>query len=191
MPRLDTFVAGTALLFSLLPTRPASAQTYQVDRVHSSVLFQVKYANASHLYIFFRDFGGSFTIDETDLARSSVRLEIKMASVDSIEDKRTQHLKSPDFFNVKQFPTANFKSTRVEKAGTGYRVSGDFTLKGVTRPIAVEIVPVGKGKDGYGNTRAGYDAQFTIKRSDFGVNYMPDGVGDDVIVIVTLSGIQQ
>jgi polyisoprenoid-binding protein YceI len=139
----------------------------------------------------FRDLGGRLVLDEVDPSKSSVQIEVKTGSVETFEAKRDQHLRSPDFFSAKQFPTATFKSNRVEKTGTGYRVSGDFTLRGVTKPLTIDVVAVGSGKDGSGNNRRGFETSFAIKRFDHGISYMPDGLSDEVTLIVALSAVQK
>jgi polyisoprenoid-binding protein YceI len=97
-------------------------------------------------------------------------------------------LKSPDFFNAKQFPSIIFKSTKVAKAGAKYQVTGDLTLHGTTKPITFEIEQTGSGKGPTGAAVAGVEATLKIKRSDFGMNKMIPMIGDDVTVIVSLEG---
>jgi len=116
-----------------------------------------------------------------------VAIEIKTDSIDSNNPDRDAHLKSDSFFDVKQFPKATFTSTSVKKAGDKkFSVTGDLALHGVTKPVTVEIENVGKGKGMKGGELAGFFGTFTIKRADFGINYMPDGLGDEVAVTVSV-----
>src|SRR5262249_11217423 len=102
-----------------------------------------------------------------------------------------QHLKGPDFFNVKQFPTMSFKSSKMKAVDARtYEVTGDLTLHGVTRPVTVTLERIGTAKGMGGETRTGFETTFTIKRSDFGMKYMIPAVGDEVKVIVAVEGVQ-
>jgi polyisoprenoid-binding protein YceI len=112
-------------------------------------------------------------------------------SIDSRNPKRDQHLKSPDFFNAKQFPTLSFKSRKVEGSGDVYQVSGDFTLHGVTKPITVEFKKGAEGKGMEGEIRSGGETRFKIKRSDYGMSFMQGALGDEVNIILSLEGVKQ
>src|SRR5207248_199969 len=98
------------------------------------------------------------------------------------------HLKSPDFFNATQFPTMTFKSTKIESTGGTYKVSGDLTLHGVTKPITVEFKKGAESKGQKGEVRTGGETRFTIKRSDYDMKFMPGALGDDVNIIISLEG---
>jgi polyisoprenoid-binding protein YceI len=136
------------------------------------------------------DSSGSVIIDESDPSKSSVQIELKTASIDTNVDKRDTHLKSADFFNVEKFPALTFKSKAVKKVdATKYDVTGDFTLLGVTKEITVPITRVGTGKDPWGGTRTGFDGTFTIKRSDYGMTFMLDGIGDEVQISLGVEGV--
>ena len=99
--------------------------------------------------------------------------------------------KSPDFFNAKQFPVMTFKSNKVEGSGDNYRVSGDLTLHGVTKPLTLEIEDFKEGKGMEDEIRAGGETEFTIKRSDHGMNFMQGPLGDEVKIVVSLEGIKK
>lgn len=167
-----------------------AAETYDVDKSHSSILFRVKHLGVSYAYGRFNDFSGTVVVD-ADAAKCSVEIVAKTESVDSNDAKRDQHLKSPDFFNVKQFPALSFKSTKVAISGEKYEVTGDLTMKGVTKPLTVVLDRVGSGKDPWGGYRTGFEGTFTVKRSDFGMNYMPDGIGDEVKILISIEGIRK
>ena len=177
---------------SFLSAAAHAADTYQVDPVHSSMLFKIRHLNVADFYGFFDDVSGTVSLDPANAAGSSLNLEVKTDSIDTRNPKRNQDLKGPDFFNVKQFPTITFKSTKVENAGAdAYRVTGNLTLRGVTKPLALEFKKTGEGKGMKDEYRAGGEAQFTIKRSDFGMSYMQGVLGDEVTLIISLEGIKK
>lgn len=179
-----------ALLCSCALTAQA-AETYKIDPVHSSVLFSIKHLGVTDFYAGFNEITGTVTFDSADPSKSSVELTVPVESLDSRNPKRDQHLKSPDFFNAKQFPALTFKSTKVEGSGDVYRVSGNFTLHGVTKPLTVEFKRGPEGKGAEGEIRGGGETRFTIKRSDYGMTFMAGALGDDVNIVVSLEGVKQ
>ena len=164
------------------------AEPFQVDTVHSTVMFRVKHQNVSFAYGRFNDVAGKFLIDEADPSKSSFDLTIKSESIDTASVPRDTHLKGPDFFNAKQFPTITFKSKSVTKVGPVYDVAGDLTLHGVTRPVIFKVNVSGMGKGMRGEFIAGLEASTSIKRSDFGMTYMVGPLADEVVVNVSLEG---
>lgn len=182
----------TALVLAIAGLVPATfaADTYEVDPVHSTFVFKIKHFNVAFLYGRINDSSGTIVVDETEPSKSSVQLELKTASIDTNVEKRDTHLKSADFFNVEKFPALTFKSKSVKKVdATNYYVTGDFTLLGVTKEITVKITRVGTGKDPWGGTRTGFDGSFTIKRSDYGMTFMLDGIGDEVQISLGVEGV--
>ena len=170
--------------------RAAAADAYQVDPVHSSMVFRVKHMGATNFYGRFNNVTGSFTLDD-DPSKNSFQVQIQTDSVDTAVKKRDDHLKSPDFFNAKQFPTITFKSTQVKKAGDGsFEVTGDLSLHGMTKSVTAKVTKTGTGKLDR-RTLAGVEAELTIKRSDFGMSFMLDGIGDEVRIMVGLEGGRQ
>ncbi len=165
-----------------------AADPFQVDPVHSSVLFRVKHMQASFAYGRFNQVTGRFLVDEADPSRSSFDLTIAGESIDTANAIRDRHLKGPDFFNTKQFPTITFKSRSVARAGDGYDVTGDLMLHGVTRPVTLRLAETGSGKGMRGESLAGVEATFELKRSDFGMTYMVGPIGDEVRVTAALEG---
>ena len=168
----------------------AYADTFKIDPVHSSIVFSIKHL-VSDFYGRFNDVSGQVVFDKADPAKSSVEVTIPVESIDTHYAKRDQHLKSPDFFNAKQFPTIVFKSKSVEGTGEKYKATGDLNLHGVTKPMTLEIKrgPDGKGLEG--EIRGGGETRFTIKRSDFGMNFMQGGLGDEATVFLILQGVKQ
>ena len=166
------FTLATILL--ACGTAAKGAETYTVDPVHSSISFMISHEGISNIHGRFNDFSGTITIDRADPAKSSFALSIPINSIDTNNVKRDEHLRAPDYFNAKQFPTMSFQSTKVKAVDGGYEVTGDLTLHGVTKPVSFTI----KGGDKVvefpkGTKRIGLVSTFSIRRSDFGVN---DGV---------------
>jgi len=169
----------------------AESKTYKIDSVHSTVIFKVLHMNAGNAYGRFNVLEGEVAHDEAAPEKSTVNFKVKADSIDTANAKRDEHLKGPDFLNVAEFPEITFKSTEVKKAGEKeFELKGDLTLHGVTKPITAKLVQVGSVPDPRaGGTRAGAEATFTIKRSDFGMNYMPQALGDNIDVIVSTEAI--
>ena len=147
-------------------------QTWQVDPVHSCIHFSIRHFVVSKIHGRFTKWGGKLELDETAPASSQVEIHIDASSIDTNDPNRDAHLKTQDFFNVAQHPEITFKSTRVEPAGTDrYRVTGDFTLRGVTKPVVLEVEHGGSVKDPWGNNRGGFSVKGSINRSDFGLSF--------------------
>ena len=174
-------------------TNTQATETYKVDPVHTTAIFRVKHLGVTYFYGRFNETTGSFTLNTENPSEMSFDVQIKTDSVDTNAARRNNHLKSPDFFNAKEFPTISFKSKSVQSSGENmYTVSGDLMLHGVTKPITVQMEFVGQGDKGprFGY-RAGFDVTFTIKRSDFGMSYMQGMLGDEVTIMVGLEGARQ
>ena len=186
-----TIVTLSAALAAAAPAAARAADTYAVDPVHSSVVFRVKHMGTSHSWGRFNAIAGTFTIDPADPAKSKLAFTVKAASVDTNNKDRDNHLKSPDFFNVVQYPDVTFASKSVAKSTGGYEVSGDLTFHGVTKPLSFTLVPTGTGKDMRGNAIAGVDANFALKQTDFGITKMTGPIGDDVSVFVSIEGVKK
>jgi len=146
-------------------------QRWNIDPSHSGVHFTVRHMVISKVRGAFERFQGSIAFDEQNPAASTVEVEIDADSIQTHEAKRDGHLRSPDFFDVAQFPKLTFKSTKVEKGGDGYLVTGDLSLHGVTKPVVLNVEALGGGKDPWGNERLGFQATTTINRKDFGLNW--------------------
>lgn len=187
---LRTVAAGA---FALLLSAPAwAADTYEVDGAHSSVIFRVKHLDVSYLYGRFNDVTGTVALDAADPSKSVIDIKVNAQSIDTHNEKRDQHLQSPDFFNAKQFPTIAFKSKKVaKKSGDTWSVTGDLTLHGVTKEVTVDFQRTGEGKDPWGGYRAGTEATFNVSRAAFGMGGMPDAVGDDVRLHISLEGVKK
>ncbi len=193
MKTRNAIAAAATIAAVLLFAVPAeAAETYDIDTGHSMVLFKVLHFGVGKSIGRFNDITGSFTFDAANPSASSFEVTIQTESVDTALAKRDQHLRSPDFFNAKQFPVITLKSKSVKAAGKGrYQVTAELNLHGVKKEIEVEIQHIGSGADPWGNQRAGFEADFSVKRGEYGINYMPDALGDEVEMIVAIEGVQQ
>ncbi len=165
MKKLTTLFIGMSL------TAAAFAQSgWALDKTHSSVNFSVTHMVVSEVDGSFKDFSAEVKSDKPDFSDLSTTFTIQVASVNTDDDKRDGHLKSPDFFDVAKFPTITFKSTSIKKiSDKKFELSGDLTMHGVTKPVKWELKYNGTIKDPYGNNRAGFKATTVINRKDFGV----------------------
>ena len=166
----------------------ATADDYTIDAVHSSVTFKISHAGVSWIHGRFNNFAGKFTIDSSEPAKSSFTLNIKPDSVDTNNSARDGHLRSPDFFNVKQFPALNFTSTAVKPIEGGLEVTGDLTMHGETKPVTFSLKGGGSAEFPKGVKRTGYSTELVLKRSEFGVGKPNPGLGDEVHVEISFEG---
>jgi len=183
-------IAVAALALSALPAL-ADTSTWKLDSAHSQTNFAVKHLVISTVRGEFGKTEGTLTLDEADITKSKVEATIDVASVNTREAKRDEHLKSPDFFDVAKFPKMTFVSTKVEKAGEGMlKVTGNLTLKGVTKPVTLDVSgPTKEIKDPWGNVKRGLSATGKLNRQDFGVAWSKlieagPVVGDEVTITI-------
>jgi polyisoprenoid-binding protein YceI len=166
----------------------ASADDYEIDPTHSGVTFHAWHEGVSYIPGRFKSYSGEVALNPADLGITSVQMSIDSESVDTNNPKRDGHLKSPDFFNAKQFPKIEFASTSVVRTPAGHQVTGNLTCHGETKAITFllkggrQMITTSKGVQ-----KAGYIAQFYIKCSDFGVgeNVHDKTFGDSVLVTIT------
>jgi polyisoprenoid-binding protein YceI len=185
--RTRLFVGAVALTLATIPCLSA-ADDYKVDGVHSSISFQVQHFGISYVHGRFNEMAGEFSIDKADPSKSSCTLTIKTESVDTNNKGRDTHLKSGDFFNVKQFPTITFKSKSFKAVEGGYEVTGDLTLHGETKPITFKLSGGKEIDSPKMGKRIGFWADLKINRSEFGMNKMLEGIGDPVYISVGVEG---
>lgn len=172
----------------------AGADLYEVDGLHSSVVFRVGYMGVSNFYGRFNDVSGTYRLDFDNPSQSSIDISIDTASIDTANEGRDKHLRGPDFFSAKEFPTVTFTGTSFEGIdGDTIRVTGDMTVRGKTQEVTVDIDWVGDRPDPRGGYRSGIDTMLTINRSEFGVSYGVDvGVlGDKTDIMIGLTGMKQ
>ena len=146
--------------------------TWQIDPTHSEVGFSVKHLMISTVRGRVSGVKGSVLLDSQDISRSSVEVEIDAATIDTREEKRDAHLRSPDFFDVEKHPTITFRSRRIEPlGGDRFRVTGDLTIRGVTREVVLEATDEGRERDPWGGERAGFTASGKVDRREFGLTW--------------------
>lgn len=155
-----------------MPTQLQSSTAYAIDAVHSSAEFAVKHMMIATVRGRFRALGGTIVFDEQDPARSSVQALIETATIDTGVEARDADLRSANFFDAERFPAIRFVSTRVERRSAGrWSVSGDLTIRDVTRPVVLDAELEGRGKGFQGEDRIGFSATAALNRKDFGLTY--------------------
>lgn len=176
----------------------ATATTWQIDPKHTLVEFSVKHMMITTVRGRFATVSGTIVEDTVDFSRSSVAVEIDAASIDTREEQRDGHLKSPDFLQVQDYPTITFASTRViQGRGDRFQVEGNLTIHGVTRPVTLEVERTGTGNTPFGTQVAGFSAETKISRKDFGLSWnvaLEAGgvlVGDQVKVSLEVEAVKQ
>lgn len=168
--------------------------TWDIDASHSTVGFSVRHMMVSKVRGYFRQFSGELVTAE-DPAQSSVTARIDMDSIDTRQEQRDAHIRSADFFDVGNHTEMVFRSTAVAADGDDWTVTGDLTIKGITKPVTLELELNGFGPDAYGGTRAGFSAKTEISRKEYGVDIdMPmDGggvvVGDKISVELEIEAV--
>lgn len=179
-----SFCSAVALMAGL-----SFGDTYTVDNVHSSAVFRAKHANLGHVWGRFDEVSGSMTLDQADPSKDSFSVTINVESVNTNQPKRDAHLKSPDFFNSKQYSTIVFKSASVAKGDKGQLlVTGSLQMHGVSKTITVPVEVIGFGQFPPGMSRAGVEAEFTVNTKEFEIKGVPGGVGEEIKVIIALEG---
>ncbi|QKW29576.1 YceI family protein [Streptomyces seoulensis] len=173
--RNDTQTAAT-------PSAPAPAAVnpdlaaltgdYTIDPAHSTLGFTARHAMVTNVKGRFTEFTGSLRLDGADPAASTAALDIAMNSIDTGSADRDGHLKSADFFRTEEFPSMTFRSTKAEAlGGDDYRVTGDLTILGVTKPVTIDLEFNGAATDPFGNERAGFEGKAEILRSEWGLTW--------------------
>ena len=164
---------------------------YDFDPYHTSIGFTVVHMGLINVPGYFKEFTGTVNYNAADVTKSTVEFSAKTASVDTRVEQRDNHLRTADFFDVEKYPEMTFRSTKVVKNGEILEVTGDLTLRGVTKSITLPVSIVGF-KDGKGGKVMGAMAETTIDRSDYGVNYGLNGVvSKDVRIILNIEARQQ
>ncbi|MFS2013945.1 YceI family protein [Azospirillum sp. CT11-132] len=170
----------------------AAPVSYKIDPAHTAVVFIVNHVGFSNVIGRFDTVGGDVTFDKDAVEKSVVNVTIDTTSVDTNHAKRDEHLRSPDFFNAKEFPKMTFKSTKIEKTGdkTG-KLHGDLTMLGVTKPMVLDVT---FNKDGVSPASkletAGFSARGTVKRTEFGMKYGAPAIGDDIQLLIEVEAVK-
>jgi polyisoprenoid-binding protein YceI len=188
--RLATSAALLAAL-AAAPALMADREVFSLDPAHTEIGFKIRHF-VSKVPGRFRQFSGTIELDRAKPSSSVVDLKIAAGSLDTGNAKRDAHLNSPDFFDTAKFPEITFRSTKIaEKGNNTYEVTGDLTMKGVTKPVALTVTSNGFMPDGGGGQKAGFDVTGKLNRKDFGVNWnsIVEGtavLGDDVALVITV-----
>jgi polyisoprenoid-binding protein YceI len=172
--------------------------TWTIDPAHTTAEFGVKHLMISTVKGQFSDVKGTLRLDDAEPANSTVEVEVGVSSVDTREEKRDAHLKSSDFFSVEEYPAMTFRSTSVERMGEDrYRVTGDLTIRGVTKSVVLEVEREGQVKDPWGGERIGFTAVTKLDRRDFGLVWnvaLEAGgllVGTEVKVMLSVEAVRE
>ncbi len=175
----------------------AVSGTWTIDPTHTTLGFQVRHAMIAKVRGSFGDFSGSFTIDGANPAASTAELTIQTASITTNNADRDAHLKSPDFFDVENNPVITFTGTGVEVKGDDIIVTGDLTINGITKSVAVNYELTGTSVDPWGNTRVGFEGEAKINRKDFNLTWnaaLETGgvlVGEDIKLSLDVEAVKQ
>lgn len=190
--RRASFVFAALVVCAAVSVSSAfAADVYDYDAVHSSISFKARHLDISWIHGRFNEAEGKFSIDRENPAKSSFTLSIKADSVDTANTKRDEHLRQPDYFDTKQFPTIDFKSTSVKPVEGGYEVTGDFKMHGVTKPITL-LLKGGKEHDFKGTKRVAFSTELSLKRSDFGFDKSAIGpIGDEALIVIDCEGMRK
>lgn len=172
----------------------AAPERYVIDTegAHAFIQFRIKHLGYSWLYGRFNDFSGTFTYDPEETSNSQIQVSIKTASLDSNHAERDKHLRGSDFLDVGKYPTATFKSTAYKETGFNQGVlEGELTLKGVTKPIRIDVERIGNGPDPWGGYRRGFEGRTQFALKDFGIDYNLGPASRSVEMILSVEGIRQ
>lgn len=169
-----------------------AADTYEIDKSHTAIVFFINHLGYSNTIGRFNDFSGSFDFDKDDLSSAKINLVIEAASIDTNHEPRDQHLRSPDFLNTDEFPQITFTSTSVEKTGdnTG-KVTGTMDMLGASQPVTLNVTFNKMAPNRRGVMVTGFSARGEMKRSDFGMNYGQGGIGDVLDLYIEVEGRQK
>lgn len=153
-----------------------------LDPMHSEVQFKVKHLVISTVSGFFKGFEGELTTDNDDFQNAKVNVSLDVNSIDTNQANRDEHLKGAEFFDSEKYPKISFNSTSLTKSGDDYKLTGDLTIKGITKPVTLDVEFGGSATDFYGNTKAGFDVTGKINRKEFGLTW--DGVTEAGAIVV-------
>jgi polyisoprenoid-binding protein YceI len=178
-------VAGLATAFAM-PSFAATS-TWNIDPMHANAQFLVKHLGISTIQGDFTKISGTVMVDDSDLTNSSVNATIDVNSVDTRVQRRDDDLRSEHFFNVAQYPTMTFKSTKISKSGDGkLKMTGNLTIRGVTKEVTFDVTGPTAPITAMGGQRRGASATTKLNRQDFGVSADPGMVGDDITILLDL-----
>lgn len=172
--------------------------SWKIDSSHSQITFSVRHMMIANVHGRFETFAGTVDFNEQHPEHSSVSVEIDVLSINTREPQRDEHLRSPDFLNAAEFPRLTFQSTRVEKLDENHgRIYGDLTIRGISRPVTLDVEYAGTAKSPWGTTSAGFSASTRLNRKDWGLTWnvaLETGgilVGDTINVNIELEIVKQ
>lgn len=189
-------IIAAAIASTALFAGTAQAEEYKIDieGQHAFIQFKINHLGYSWLLGRFNEFEGSFNYDENAPENASINVTIETASIDTNHAERDKHLRSDDFLNVSEFPTARFESTRYvpdeddADEGTMY---GNFTLNGVTKEIAIDVEHVGAGEDPWGGFRRGFEGEVDLTLADYNIDYNLGPAAREVELYFSIEGVRQ
>jgi len=191
------FSLAMACLLTLPVSAAFSGEKYSIDAAHTTTEFAVRHMVISTVKGSFPDVSGEIVYDEEDITRSTVDVRIKVASVNTNNDKRDEHLRSPEFFDAEKYPEITFKSKKIEKNKEGHMLTGILTIRDVSKEVTFPFELTGKVTDPWGSVRIGAEASLKINRQEFGVawNKVLEGgglvVGNDVKINISLEAVKK
>lgn len=184
-----TLVVGMILIVG--GSHSCAADDYAYDPVHSSVSFKARHLDISWIHGRFNQVEGKFALDRENPAKSTFQLTIHAESVDTANKARDEHLRQPDYFDTKQFPTIEFKSTSTKAIDGGYVVTGDFTMHGKTQKVAL-VLKGGKEITFRNKKIVGFSTELSVKRSDYGFDKSAIGpIGDEALILIDCEGVRE
>ncbi|HMO18554.1 MAG TPA: YceI family protein [Oligoflexia bacterium] len=192
-------VLSLALLAtSALTTSLVNAANYKIDSSHTQILFKIKHLAIATVTGSFGEFEGEFQFDPENIAKSSAKAQVVAKSINTNNEKRDDHLRNEDFFNVEKYPSLGFVSKEIKDVnGNNFTLVGDLTIGSVTKGVEFSVEYAGAAKDPWGNDRVAFTAETKINRKDFGLTWnkvMETGglvVGDDVKIILEVEGVKE
>lgn len=194
MRRIISMWAATLAIGTLLgagSTAVSAADEYDYDLVHSSVSFKARHLGISWIHGRFNEVSGKFSLDREKPEKSTFALTIKTDSVDTANKARDEHLRQPDYFDTKQFPTIEFKSTSTKVIKGGFEVTGNFKMHGTTKKIKLVLMG-GKEHDFKKVKRVAFSTELSVKRSDYGFDKNAIGpIGDEALIIIDCEGVRK
>jgi len=179
-----------------VPVEAIAPATYEIDPVHSELSFRIRHL-VGRVAGTFNDWSGTLTLDPANLASGAVTVTVNTKSINTLVEQRDDHLRTPDFFAADSFPTMTFRSRSVEAVGTRLAVHGDLTLRGVTKPVVLDAIYLGKlEEDPWGQERVAFLATTKINRQDFGVSFNQSlaemtMIGDEVEIEIAIEAVKQ
>lgn len=170
--RKTTDTPATAAPSAVNPDLAALTGEYTIDPAHSTIGFVARHAMVTNVKGSFNGFEGALHLDGADPSRSTATLDVKMDSIETGSADRDTHLKSADFFKTDEFPTMTFRSTKAEAlGGDDYRITGELSILGTTKPLSIDLEFNGSAKDPFGNERVGFEGKAEILRSEWGLTW--------------------